>query len=125
MALVASTKTFRSSNLTTLSIMPAAFSKLMEYWKPEHPPPTTPMRRPAGTGSWVAIISLTLVMAAGVRTTGAPVLGASTTSAPLTTSALGVTLAVAINPSPDVGDPCPAVYFKSIWQKRKQQPDRI
>src|SRR4051812_48157652 len=89
MALVASTNTFRSSNRTTLSIMPAAFSKDIEYWKPEQPPPTTPMRRPAGTGSWVAMISFTLAIAAGVRTTGVvDVAGALTTS--------GVTVAVAM-----------------------------
>src|SRR6201996_5551289 len=85
MALVASTKTFRSPNLTTLSIMPAWFSKLMEYWKPEQPPPTTPMRRPAGIGSWVAMISLTLEMAESVSST-AFLRGAS---GPLTTSATG------------------------------------
>src|ERR1700679_190803 len=43
----------------------------MEYWKPEHPPPTTPMRRPAGRGSCVAIISRTLAMAPPVKLRGA------------------------------------------------------
>src|SRR6201996_3381976 len=65
--------------------MPAWFSKLMEYWKPEQPPPTTPMRRPAGIGSWVAIISLTLEMADSVSST-AFLRGAS---GPVTTSATG------------------------------------
>src|ERR1700761_515649 len=88
MALVASTKTFRSSKRTTLSIMPEAFSNDMEYWKPEHPPPTTPMRRPAGIGSCVAMISFTFTIAAGVRTTGVEGAGALTTS--------GVTTAVAM-----------------------------
>src|SRR5580658_9296638 len=62
--------------------MPAAFSNDMEYWKPEQPPPTTPMRSPAGMGSCVAMISRTLAMAAGVRTTGVEGdAGALTTSA--------------------------------------------
>src|SRR5579871_3304910 len=43
----------------------------MEYWKPEQPPPTTPMRRPAGSGSWVAMISRTLTIACGVSVSGA------------------------------------------------------
>src|ERR1700733_14450172 len=67
---VASTKTFKSSKLKTLSIMPLWFSKDMEYWKPEQPPPTTPIRRPAGSGSWVAMISRTLFTALSVRRTG-------------------------------------------------------
>src|SRR5580692_2881853 len=67
---VASTKTFRSSKLKTLSIMPAWFSKDIEYWNPEHPPPTTPMRSPAGRGSWVAMISWTFVTACGVSVRG-------------------------------------------------------
>src|ERR1700684_1670516 len=66
MSEVASTKTFRSSNLKTLSIMPAWFSNDIEYWNPEQPPPTTPMRRPAGSGSCVAMISRTLAMAPSV-----------------------------------------------------------
>src|SRR5579859_2548758 len=59
----------------TLSIMPAPFSNDIEYEKPEQPPPTTPTRRPAGTGLCCAIISLTLVTALGVKLTGG-VLGA-------------------------------------------------
>src|ERR1700722_18144215 len=54
-----------------LSIIPAAFSNCMEYEKPEHPPPTTPMRRPAGTGVCCPIMSFTLAMALAVRFTGA------------------------------------------------------
>src|SRR5271157_2961962 len=54
--------------------MPAPFSKAMEYWKPEQPPPTTDNRNPDGTGVCAAMISLTLAIAAGVRT-GAEVLG--------------------------------------------------
>src|SRR5271157_2504212 len=54
--------------------MPAPFSKAMEYWKPEQPPPTTDNRNPDGTGVCAAMISLTLEIAAGVRT-GAEVLG--------------------------------------------------
>src|SRR6202789_1638995 len=90
-ALVASTNTLRSSKRAILSIMPAAFSNDMEYWKPEHPPPATPMRRPAGTGSCVAIISFTFAIAAGVSTTGLDG-GAGA----LTTSTGGLTAAVAM-----------------------------
>src|SRR5579859_2747906 len=43
----------------------------MEYWNPEQPPPTTPIRSPAGSGSWVAMISRTLAAAWGVSTSGA------------------------------------------------------
>src|ERR1700690_558802 len=46
----------------------------MEYWKPEHPPPTTDRRKPDGTGVCEPIISLTLAIADGVST-GAAVLG--------------------------------------------------
>src|SRR5260370_26513533 len=72
--------------------MPLCSSNDIEYWKPEHPPPTTPIRRPAGIGSCVAIISRTLLIAAGVRVTGC----VETGGAPFTTSAVGVTVAVAI-----------------------------
>src|SRR5580693_4158123 len=54
----------------TLSIIPAPFSNCIEYEKPEHPTPTTPTRRPAGTGVCCAIISLTLATALGVKLTG-------------------------------------------------------
>src|SRR5258705_7234786 len=65
----------------------------MEYWKPEHPPPTTPIRNPAGTGFCEAIISLTFAIAAGVRVTGVVEAGAPTTTS-------GVTVAVDIGKSP-------------------------
>src|SRR4051812_42034085 len=67
---VASTKTLRPSTSRTLSIMPAPLSNDMEYEKPEHPPPTTPTRRPAGTGFCCAMISLTFATAVGVILTG-------------------------------------------------------
>src|SRR5580704_806929 len=54
----------------TLSILRAPFSNDIEEEKPEHPPPTTPTRRPAGTGFCCAIISFTLAIALGVRLTG-------------------------------------------------------
>jgi hypothetical protein len=76
--------------LYTLSIIPLWFSNDIEYWNPEHPPPTTPIRSPAGTGSCVAIISFTLAIAAGVRLTGCDF------GAPVTTSGAVVTAAVAI-----------------------------
>jgi hypothetical protein len=69
--------------------MPLWFSKDIEYWKPEHPPPTTPIRNPAGTGVCVAMISRTLLIAAGVRVTGVVEAGAPTTTS-------GVTAAVDI-----------------------------
>src|ERR1700736_6542502 len=65
----------------------------MEYWKPEHPPPTTPIRSPAGTGFCVAIISRTFAIAAGVRVTGVVEAGGPTTTS-------GVTAAVDIGKSP-------------------------
>src|SRR6185437_14312254 len=67
---VASTNTFRSSKLKILSITPGAFSKDMEYENPEQPPPTTPMRSPAGAGSCCFMISLTLETAVEVRLMG-------------------------------------------------------
>src|SRR6476660_3515540 len=51
----------------------------MEYEKPEHPPPTTPIRKPAGTGFCWAMISFTLVTALAVRVTGAAFLVTSGT----------------------------------------------
>src|SRR5271163_4384475 len=54
-----------------LSIMPAPFSNDMEYEKPEQPPPTTPTRKPVGTGFCCAMISFTLVTALAVRVIGA------------------------------------------------------
>src|SRR5271166_2314465 len=67
---VASTKTLRPSISKVLSIIPAAFSNCMEYEKPEQPPPTTPMRRPAGAGFCCPMISFTLETALGVSETG-------------------------------------------------------
>src|SRR5579864_4766540 len=49
---------------------PEAFSNDIEYEKPEQPPPTTPTRKPAGTGFCWAMISLTLATAFGVRVSG-------------------------------------------------------
>src|SRR5207302_3744932 len=67
---VASTNTFSPSMSKVLSIIPAAFSNAMEYENPEQPPPTTPMRRPAGTGVCCPMISFTLETALGVSETG-------------------------------------------------------
>src|SRR5437868_265481 len=39
----------------------------MWYWNPEHPPPTTATRSAVGTGFCIPMISLTLVLAVGVR----------------------------------------------------------
>src|SRR5205823_14302767 len=55
----------------TLSIKPEAFSKDIEYEKPEQPPPTTPTRSPAGTGVCWPIISFTFATALGVSIIGA------------------------------------------------------
>src|SRR5277367_2361548 len=73
---VESTYTLSPSISNTLSIMPAPFSNDIEYEKPEQPPPTTPTRKPLGTGVCCAIISLTLAIALGVKLTGG-VLGAT------------------------------------------------
>src|SRR5580700_3578388 len=67
---VASTNTFSPSMSKVLSIIPAAFSNCMEYENPEQPPPTTPMRRPAGTGFCCPMISFTLETALDVSETG-------------------------------------------------------
>src|SRR5580658_7317013 len=67
---VASTNTFSPSMSKVLSIIPAAFSNCMEYENPEQPPPTTPMRRPAGTGFCCPMISFTLETALAVSETG-------------------------------------------------------
>jgi hypothetical protein len=62
-----STNTRRSSpNLYSLSSGILLFSKAIEYWKPEQPPPTTEIRRPWGLGSCCAMISATLLMAVSV-----------------------------------------------------------
>src|ERR1700737_439443 len=95
--------------------MPLWFSKLIEYWKPEQPPPTTPMRRPAGTGSCVDMISRTFATAAGVRVTGVVLLGA-----PVTTSAVGVGVTVGV----DMG--YLLVYFVTIKCMRPiSQPQAV
>src|SRR5215471_8485725 len=75
---VASTNTLSPSISKLLSIIPAPFSKCMEYEKPEHPPPTTPMRKPAGTGFCWAMISFTLATALAVRLMGATFLTSGT-----------------------------------------------
>src|SRR5215471_9839071 len=75
---VASTNTLSPSISKLLSIIPAPFSKCMEYEKPEHPPPTTPMRKPAGTGFCWAMISFTLETALVVRVMGADFLTSGT-----------------------------------------------
>src|SRR5580693_3623325 len=67
---VASTNTFSPSMSKVLSIIPAEFSNCIEYEKPEQPPPTTPMRRPAGTGFCCPMISFTLETALAVSETG-------------------------------------------------------
>src|SRR5580658_6958285 len=67
---VASTNTFSPSMSKVLSIIPAAFSNCIEQEKPEQPPPTTPMRRPAGTGLCCPMISFTLETALAVSETG-------------------------------------------------------
>src|SRR5271156_5212532 len=77
--------------------MPAAFSNDIEYWKPEQPPPTTPIRRPAGIGSCVAMISRTFTIAFGVNVTGVVAAAGA-----LTTSGIGFALAVAIGNSPQL-----------------------
>src|SRR4029077_2257229 len=51
--------------------MPALFSNCMEYEKPEQPPPTTPTRKPTGTGFCCVMISFTFATALGVREMGA------------------------------------------------------
>src|SRR5260370_1865393 len=51
--------------------MPALVSNCREWEKPEHPPPTTPTRRPAGAGFCCAMSPFTLAMAFGVRLMGA------------------------------------------------------
>src|SRR5437667_9211133 len=67
MELIWSTATFRPSNSKTWSASVVWFSNAMWYWKPEQPPPTTATRKATGTGLCMLIISLTLVLATGVR----------------------------------------------------------
>src|SRR5579875_658569 len=88
--------------------MPDWFSKDMEYWNPEQPPPTTPMRRPAGSGSWVAMISRTLLTALSVSRTGVAFGGAAA-------SGVAGKLVVAMNQSL-LG----TVSTLSVYRRRRQ-----
>src|SRR5437667_11724551 len=67
MELIWSTATFRPSNSKTWSASVVWFSNAMWYWKPEQPPPTTATRKATGTGLCMLMISLTLVLATGVK----------------------------------------------------------
>src|SRR5579859_5666521 len=76
----------------------------MEYWNPEQPPPTTPIRSPAGSGSCVAMISRTLLTALGVRLRGGF----------LAVSSAGVTVVVvAMNFSPELDSPLSQLYLST------------
>src|SRR5207245_4139246 len=89
---VASTKTLSPSMSNTLSIMPAPFSNDIEYEKPEQPPPTTPTRRPAGTGFCCAIISFTLATAFEVKLTGGVLVAVSGTDVGMVVVDIGISL---------------------------------
>src|SRR6202030_3672622 len=65
--LIWSTATFKPSNSKIWSVSLVAFSNAMWYWNPEQPPPTTATRSAVGTGVCIPMISLTLVLAVGVR----------------------------------------------------------
>src|ERR1700722_1365458 len=91
---VASTNTLRPSMSKVLSIIPAPFSNCMEYEKPEHPPPTTPMRKPEGTGVCWPIISFTLATAFVVRVTGAAFLVTSLVISGTVVVAIRISLAL-------------------------------
>src|SRR6267142_2218763 len=67
MELIWSTATFKPSNSKIWSASVVWFSKAMWYWKPEQPPPTTATRSATGTGVCMFMISLTLVLATGVK----------------------------------------------------------
>src|SRR6202011_5166771 len=67
MELIWSTATFKPSNSKICSVSLVWFSNAMWYWKPEQPPPTTATRRATGEGFCIVMISLTLVLATGVR----------------------------------------------------------
>src|SRR6202011_4534786 len=67
MELIWSTATFKPSNSKIWSVSLVWFSNAMWYWKPEQPPPTTATRKAAGEGFCIVMISLTLVLATGVR----------------------------------------------------------
>src|SRR5580700_3204567 len=94
---VASTNTFSPSISKVLSIIPAAFSNAMEYENPEHPPPTTPMRRPAGTGGCCPMVSLTLDTALGVSETGGVFFTSGFTSGTLVFTSGTVVVAIRIS----------------------------
>src|ERR1700722_8976627 len=67
MELIWSTATFRPLKSNSSSVSLVWFSNAMWYWKPEQPPPTTATRSATGTGFCMPMISLTLVLAVGVR----------------------------------------------------------
>src|ERR1700688_180952 len=67
MELIWSTATFRPSNSKIWSVSLVWFSNAMWYWNPEQPPPTTATRSATGEGFCIVMISLTLVLATGVR----------------------------------------------------------
>src|ERR1700674_2707592 len=95
----------------TLSIMPAPFSNDIEYEKPEQPPPTTPTRRPVGTGFCCAIISLTFATAFGVKLTGGVLGVTSGTVVGTVVVAIGISLKLLLliiaKPAPRRGkNPC-------------------
>src|SRR5277367_2787152 len=67
MELIWSTATFKPLKSTTSSASLVAFSNAIWYWKPEQPPPTTATRNATGTGVCMLMISLTFVLATGVK----------------------------------------------------------
>src|ERR1700728_1604685 len=93
--------------------MPDWFSKAMEYCKPEQPPPTTPMRRPAGSGSWVAIISRTLLTALSVSRTGVEGAGGAASGVGVTVE----TVLVAMDLQISWGKPC----ARSVYRRGGQE----
>src|SRR5712671_5158378 len=79
-----------------LSIMPAPFSNCMEYEKPEHPPPTTPTRRPPGTGFCCPMISRTLATAFVVSVMGGVFLDTSGALVVVTSGAVVVAIRISL-----------------------------
>src|ERR1700692_3271132 len=67
MELIWSIATFKPSKSKTCRVSLFWFSNAMWYWNPEQPPPTTATRRATGEGVCIVMISLTLVLATGVR----------------------------------------------------------
>src|SRR6266481_1940813 len=96
----------------TLSIMPAPFSNCMEYEKPEQPPPTTPTRRPAGTGFCCDMISLTFATAFEVRVMGA-----------FFTSGVGVTGVVVVAIHLSLSVRIPKLYQSHLQDQPETQTD--